>query len=138
MQFLVSRSYKYCSLWGRSAQREHLFQADTRQTDKLCIYFFVRTVPGSEIHELVLRHHSCCVCPNILLKSYAGGFNLSMWFLVNDRAMIRPRWLCNRRQQGTFHNGWWKTRDTQLKIRTVPSGDLTSGHPGILVHSANR
>ena len=55
-----------------------------------------------------------------------------MCFLVNDRVIIRPHWLCNRGQKGAFHSGWWKpghfsvrqafagTRDMQLKIGTVP------------------
>ena len=44
--------------------------------------------------------HPCCVglCP------HGWGFVEQ----VNDRSIIRPRWLCNRWQQGTFHSGWWK------------------------------
>ena len=34
-----SRQSKHCSWWKRSAQREHLWQAERRQTDKLDIYF---------------------------------------------------------------------------------------------------
>ena len=65
------------------------------------------------------------LCPHTLLKSYnAGYFNLSMWFLVNDRAMITPRWLYNLGQQGTFHSGWWKLGTLNSK-----SGTGTSGQP---------
>ena len=58
--------------------------------------------------SIPLWDHPCCVCPHTLFKSYAGCFFLSMWFLVNDQAMIRPRWICNHWQQGTFHCGWCK------------------------------
>ena len=75
--------------------------------------------------------HPCCVCPHTLLKSYAGCFNLSMWFWVHDRAMMRPRWLCNRGQQGTFHSGWWKLRTCNSKIRHCPGKTGTSGHPSL-------
>ena len=31
-----------------------------------------------------------------------------LFFFVNDGAIIRPRWLRNRGQKGTFYSGRWK------------------------------
>ena len=71
--------------------------------------------------------------PSHMWKSYAGCFNLSMWFLVNDQAIIRPRCLCNQGLMGTFNfivggnrdilasrQAFAGARDTQPKIGTVP------------------
>ena len=51
----------------------------------------------STVRPSLLRNADC-VCPHTLLKSYSGFFTRSMCFLVNDQAIIRPRWLCNHGQ----------------------------------------
>ena len=75
-------------------------------------YCFVRYLPASHNsthhssagfhqHSTVrpsLLRNADCVCPHTLLKSYSGFFTRSMCFLVNDQAIIRPRWLCNHGQ----------------------------------------
>ena len=68
-----------------------------------------RSSAGFHQHSTVrpsLLRNTNCVCPHTLyegiqcmswwlFKSYGGCFILSMCFLVNDRAIIRPRWLCD-------------------------------------------
>ena len=51
----------------------------------------------STVRPSMLRNADC-VCTHTLLKSYARCFILSISFLVHDRAIIRPCWLCNRGQ----------------------------------------